>query len=241
MVVSARFASHGRPQKRRRSRWLLRWRLPRVFACTRHCVLLNDTCPSCHTLPRTTSLPHLLYHPPGTCTARTATGCCLHPLPQTPTTPLALGHPLLGAQRWIDTRDHGSDRSRPTRPGPAPDGSRKPPAATWSPTRTSPSNAAGPCTSGTPAPENPQPPRGHPADSAALPRTHRPCTDTAPAPHPPDRRPVRPPPPSPPHASRSARDTDRIPSITLPGIQPNSCRTTWKDAYGKEETTVAPT
>ncbi|MDF3292442.1 TniQ family protein [Streptomyces silvisoli] len=87
----------------RDGRWLLRWRMPWVFACTRHRVILNDTCPACHAYPRTASACRTSLRPPGVCTAWTAGRTCLHPLSDAPATALASGHPLLAAQEWIDT------------------------------------------------------------------------------------------------------------------------------------------
>lgn len=89
--------------KERDGRWLLRWWLPWVFACTTHQVLLHDLCPRCHTAPRR-HLPrgnHL--HPPATCLRRIRGGpVCGTDLTTAPPTVLPVGHALLQAQRWID-------------------------------------------------------------------------------------------------------------------------------------------
>ena len=47
--------------------WQLRWRLPWVFACTDHRLLMPDQCPGCGRLPRRHLPDGAGLHPPGTC------------------------------------------------------------------------------------------------------------------------------------------------------------------------------
>jgi hypothetical protein len=87
--------SHGR--------WLLAWRLPWVFACTDHHLLLHDTCPACRQPPRRTVSTAGLNHP-AACPTRTAPGIyCGADLREAATQPLAPGGRLLAAQQWINT------------------------------------------------------------------------------------------------------------------------------------------
>jgi hypothetical protein len=84
-------------------RWLLRWRLSWVFACTRHQRLLAEACPSCGRPPRTT---HGLFAAcvPGSCDGSTTRRRqCTADLTRTSTTRLSDNHPLLATQAWIDT------------------------------------------------------------------------------------------------------------------------------------------
>jgi DNA-binding transcriptional ArsR family regulator len=84
----------------RDGRWLLAWRLPWVFACTAHRVLLCDTCPACGRVPRVYAGPAGL-NPPGTCPSSIAHDrCCGADLCQASARRLAPGSPLLAAQRW---------------------------------------------------------------------------------------------------------------------------------------------
>jgi hypothetical protein len=84
----------------RGGRWLLAWRLPWVFACTAHHVLLCDTCPACGKVPRAQAMT-AGPNPPGTCTApdRHGQGCGAD-LREAASCRLAPGDPLLAAQRW---------------------------------------------------------------------------------------------------------------------------------------------
>ena len=87
----------------REGRWLLRWWLPWVFACTTHQVLLHDLCPRCHTPPRRRLPRRNHLRPPGTCLRRTRNGpVCGTDLTTAPALKLPTGHALLQAQRWID-------------------------------------------------------------------------------------------------------------------------------------------
>jgi hypothetical protein len=85
----------------RDGRWLLAWRLPWVFTCTAHRVLLCDTCPACGHAPRVYTGPAGL-NPPSTCPSlRTRDQCCSADLRKATTQRLALGSPLLAAQHQI--------------------------------------------------------------------------------------------------------------------------------------------
>ncbi|MFF2378655.1 TniQ family protein [Streptomyces xiamenensis] len=87
----------------RDGRWLLRWWLPWVFACTTHQALLHDLCPRCHTAPRRTLPSRTHLHPPGTCLHTGSNrAVCGTDLRATPPRPLHPGDPLLSAQRWTD-------------------------------------------------------------------------------------------------------------------------------------------
>lgn len=85
------------------SRWLLAWRLPWIFACLTHRVLLRDTCPACGQEPRTctgTAAPS----PAGTCTSSIAQGkLCGADLRENVPQQLAQGSPVLAAQHWTAT------------------------------------------------------------------------------------------------------------------------------------------
>ncbi|HEX9354502.1 MAG TPA: TniQ family protein [Streptosporangiaceae bacterium] len=88
----------------RDGRWLLAWRLPWVFACARHRVLLCDSCPGCGKTPRAYA---------GTGAGRTPAASCPNPvtlrmwcaadLRAVPAQRLASGGRLLAAQHWIHT------------------------------------------------------------------------------------------------------------------------------------------
>jgi TniQ/Bacterial regulatory helix-turn-helix protein, lysR family len=83
-------------------RWLLRWRLWWVFACTDHSVLLCDTCPACGRIPRRITTSHGSLRPAGTCpgTADRPCGVDLRTID-----PLRLpgDDPLLATQHQINT------------------------------------------------------------------------------------------------------------------------------------------
>ncbi|MFI9388959.1 TniQ family protein [Kutzneria sp. NPDC052558] len=83
----------------RDGRWLLRWRLAWVFACTRHRMLLLDVCPGCGHSPRTSVMRITYDHRPGTCPRR---GCGTD-LRETHPRRLRTHDRLLVAQAWIDT------------------------------------------------------------------------------------------------------------------------------------------
>ncbi|MFE1880145.1 TniQ family protein [Streptomyces diastatochromogenes] len=81
-------------------RWLLSWRLPWTFACTRHSSLLHDRCPRCGTTQRITK--RLDVPKAGVCIgARGATGCGF-PLSQSPSIELPAGGHVLRAQENIN-------------------------------------------------------------------------------------------------------------------------------------------
>jgi hypothetical protein len=86
----------------RDGRWLLRWRLSWMFACTDHHALLHDTCPACGQVPRRISTSHSSLRPAGTCPGTIDRPCgtdlrTIDPLP------LAADDALLTTQRWINT------------------------------------------------------------------------------------------------------------------------------------------
>lgn len=87
----------------REGRWLLRWWLPWVFACTTHQVLLHDVCPRCQSAPRRRLPRRSHLHPPASC-LRQPRGepVCGTDLSTTPLLSLPPGHALLQAQDWID-------------------------------------------------------------------------------------------------------------------------------------------
>ncbi|WP_326657780.1 TniQ family protein [Streptomyces sp. NBC_00385] len=85
-------------------RWLLRWWLPWGFACTTHQVLLHDVCPRCGTAPRRLLPPATHRRPPGSCLHTGADrSVCGTGLGTAPALDLPAGHPLLAAQRWIES------------------------------------------------------------------------------------------------------------------------------------------
>jgi hypothetical protein len=89
----------------RGGRWVLRWRLSWVFACTRHRILLADRCPGCGQVPRTRTSRRALFaaHPPRACGASTGPReYCRCDLTAAPAATLAAGHPMLAAQARID-------------------------------------------------------------------------------------------------------------------------------------------
>jgi hypothetical protein len=83
----------------RDGRWLLRWRLSWVFACTRHNSLLHDHCAHCGTVARKKTLRPACELPPAQCT----TLSCGADLRAVQPLPLAADDPILSAQRSIDT------------------------------------------------------------------------------------------------------------------------------------------
>jgi hypothetical protein len=86
----------------RDGRWLLRWRLSWVFACTDHGVLLHDSCPACGRIPRRTATSLGSLRPAGTCPG-TADRPCGVDLRTIDPLRLAGDDPLLATQRWINT------------------------------------------------------------------------------------------------------------------------------------------
>lgn len=88
----------------REGRWLLRWWLPWVFACTAHQVLLHDLCPRCQSAPRRVLPRRNHRQPPATCLRRPLSEpVCGTDLTSVPALVLPTGHALLEAQRWIDS------------------------------------------------------------------------------------------------------------------------------------------
>jgi AraC-like DNA-binding protein len=100
----------------RDGRWLLRWRLSWVFACTRHHSLLHDQCPGCGCVPRRTVLPAGCDQPPARCPQIT----CGADLRAASALPLSTDDPILAAQREIDTMvdaiEHGQIDTLATTP-----------------------------------------------------------------------------------------------------------------------------
>lgn len=83
-------------------RWLLAWRLPWVFACTRHRMLLCDSCPGCGRVPREYAGAAGL-NPAGRCANSITPGrCCGADLTAVPARRLAPGGRPLAAQQWIN-------------------------------------------------------------------------------------------------------------------------------------------
>jgi hypothetical protein len=96
----------------RDGRWLLAWRLPWVFACTTHRVLLRDTCPACGQAPRVYTGPAGL-NPPGTCASSIARDkCCAADLRESIPQRLAPGSRMMAAQRWIDSLLNPADGNK---------------------------------------------------------------------------------------------------------------------------------
>lgn len=83
----------------RGGRWLLRWRLSWVFACTRHAALLHDTCLACGYVPRASVMTIRHDHAPGTCPRHT----CRADLRRARRIPLRADSQLVATQAWIDT------------------------------------------------------------------------------------------------------------------------------------------
>jgi len=94
-------------------RWLVAWRSNWTVACTRHRLLLHDTCPSCTRTPRVYLPGGTTELPPGTCAYqphRRAERCGTDLAAHSATT----AHPaVLAVQTWIDdlhqAADHASD------------------------------------------------------------------------------------------------------------------------------------
>jgi DNA-binding transcriptional ArsR family regulator len=84
-------------------RWLLAWRLPWVFACTRHQVLLCDSCPGCGRVPREYAGAAGL-NPPGSCANSITQGrCCGTDLTTVPAQQPGQDGRRLAAQQWVST------------------------------------------------------------------------------------------------------------------------------------------
>lgn len=84
------------------SRWQLSWRLNWTIACLRHRVVLCDSCPACHTTPRTRVTGGTTPTPPANCAhiikpARRRCGTDL-----STATVIPASADVLDAQRWID-------------------------------------------------------------------------------------------------------------------------------------------
>ncbi|MDK0524806.1 TniQ family protein [Streptomyces sp. ML-6] len=96
----------------REGRWLLRWWLPWVFACTTHQVLLHDLCPRCQSAPRR-HLPRQNHRqPPATCLRKPLSEpACGTDLTTAPALALPASHELLETQRWIDSLLNQTDLS----------------------------------------------------------------------------------------------------------------------------------
>jgi hypothetical protein len=86
----------------RDGRWLLRWRLSWVFACTAHGLLLHDSCPACGHIPRRIATSHSSRRPAGTCPG-TADRPCGADLRTIDPLRLPADDPLLATQDWINT------------------------------------------------------------------------------------------------------------------------------------------
>jgi hypothetical protein len=85
--------------------WLLCWRLPWVFGCLNHQLLLSDRCPACRRPPRHYLAGSAGQHPPATCPNLITQGrLCGADLRTVAARPLPPGNRLSGTQRWIDTR-----------------------------------------------------------------------------------------------------------------------------------------
>lgn len=85
-------------------RWLLSWRLAFVFACTRHGMLLADTCPSCGEIPRSRGNYTGTTPVPGVCLTKSTDvplQRCRQELRETVTPMLAADSPLLLAQQRL--------------------------------------------------------------------------------------------------------------------------------------------
>jgi len=103
----------------RDGRWLLRWRLSWVFACTDHEILLHDTCPACERIPRRSVTATGSLHPPATCPGASGRPCGVELRTIGPLR-LAGDDPLLATQRWINTllsaAEAGTTAQLPTTP-----------------------------------------------------------------------------------------------------------------------------
>lgn len=86
-------------------RWPLRWRLPWIFACLRHRVLLADQCPGCGHTPRRRPAGASGLHPAASCPNLIHRGeVCATDLRAVTTRRLPARDPLLATQRWITTQ-----------------------------------------------------------------------------------------------------------------------------------------
>jgi hypothetical protein len=88
----------------REGRWLLAWRLPWVFACTQHHLLLQDTCLACGKMPRAYAGAAAGRTPPGTCPNPVALrSWCGADLRAVTAQPLTRSDALMTAQQHINT------------------------------------------------------------------------------------------------------------------------------------------
>ena len=89
--------------------WQLAWRLSWTFLCTRHHLILADTCPACARTPRTGVHPLTEVPRPGLCTAPTGRDAdgrrrrCQHPLAETAVDTVEPGNRLEETQVWLDS------------------------------------------------------------------------------------------------------------------------------------------
>lgn len=89
-------------------RWPLAWRLGWTFACHKHCCLLVDSCPACHTRQRMRPRLAEAIPEPASCASpaqvrQSGFARCGADLTVTPVLTFADGdHPVLSSQRWID-------------------------------------------------------------------------------------------------------------------------------------------
>jgi len=87
----------------RDGRWLLRWRLSWVFACTRHRSLLHDHCPRCGRVPRQNTMRPGCEQPPARCSRNPAPRTvCNEDLSKVESLPLRHDDPILAAQHQLD-------------------------------------------------------------------------------------------------------------------------------------------
>lgn len=92
-------------------RWQLLWRLPWMFACTQHQLLLLDRCPRCGSAP---SYKLGIRSEPGACTHGRADAYCGFPLAQTPSVALPPDGRVLLAQQRVGQTVLGPDGSSDT-------------------------------------------------------------------------------------------------------------------------------
>jgi hypothetical protein len=86
-------------------RWKLRWRLPWVFACLQHQLLLADRCPVCGFAPRRRFAAAAGLHPAAACPNLITRGrLCGTDLRCIPARALPTDEPLTETQRWIDSQ-----------------------------------------------------------------------------------------------------------------------------------------
>jgi hypothetical protein len=86
-------------------RWQLRWRLSWTFACTRHQLLLAESCPGCGRQARLRRSRRTVFKPfaaPGLCGNKQDWTACTQDLTTTPVVALPADHPFLHTQTWID-------------------------------------------------------------------------------------------------------------------------------------------